>query len=170
MICHTDQAHIVHLPLFFTFSSPLNSFSSDVHVLLLDDIMMLLQKQDERLVLKCQSRTLTPTPDGKLMLSPIIKLNTAMAREVATGEYPKVQLQPKYYRTLVMLSPHWGDLLLPTPVTPGQEIRCHWEIIDSDQNLAECLHQGWTFLVRWRQKLKRSKVMRVQHTFKKMKI
>ncbi|XP_077312785.1 rho guanine nucleotide exchange factor 1 isoform X2 [Lithobates pipiens] len=58
--------------------------SVDVHVLLLDDIMMLLQKQDERLVLKCQSRTLTPTPDGKLMLSPIIKLNTAMAREVAT--------------------------------------------------------------------------------------
>ncbi|PIO31781.1 hypothetical protein AB205_0206200, partial [Aquarana catesbeiana] len=57
---------------------------ADVHVLLLDDIMMLLQKQDERLVLKCQSRTLTPTPDGKLMLSPIIKLNTAMAREVAT--------------------------------------------------------------------------------------
>ncbi|KAM9298867.1 rho guanine nucleotide exchange factor 1 [Gastrophryne carolinensis] len=58
--------------------------SVDVHVLLLDEIMMLLQKQDERLVLKCQSRALTPTPDGKLMLSPIIKLNTAMAREVAT--------------------------------------------------------------------------------------
>ncbi|XP_068097545.1 rho guanine nucleotide exchange factor 1 isoform X5 [Hyperolius riggenbachi] len=58
--------------------------SVDVHVLLFDDIMMLLQKQDERLVLKHQSRTLTPTPDGKLMLSPIIKLNTSMAREVAT--------------------------------------------------------------------------------------
>ncbi|XP_044130832.1 rho guanine nucleotide exchange factor 1 isoform X5 [Bufo gargarizans] len=58
--------------------------SVDVHVLLLDDILMLLQKQDERLVLKCQSRTITPAPDGKLMLSPIIKLNTAMAREVAT--------------------------------------------------------------------------------------
>ncbi|XP_066463216.1 rho guanine nucleotide exchange factor 1 isoform X6 [Eleutherodactylus coqui] len=58
--------------------------SVDVHVLLLDDILMLFQKQDERLVLKCQSRTITPAPDGKLMLSPIIKLNTAMAREVAT--------------------------------------------------------------------------------------
>ncbi|XP_069804980.1 rho guanine nucleotide exchange factor 1 isoform X5 [Dendropsophus ebraccatus] len=58
--------------------------SVDVHVLLLDDILMLLQKQDERLVLKCQSRTITPAPDGKLMLSPIIKLSTAMAREVAT--------------------------------------------------------------------------------------
>ncbi|KAM3909828.1 rho guanine nucleotide exchange factor 1-like, partial [Leptodactylus fuscus] len=58
--------------------------SVDVHVLLLDDILMLLLKQDERLVLKCQSRTITPAPDGKLMLSPIIKLSTAMAREVAT--------------------------------------------------------------------------------------
>ncbi|KAM8926979.1 rho guanine nucleotide exchange factor 1 isoform 1-T1 [Pelodytes ibericus] len=58
--------------------------SVDVHVLLLDDMLMLLQKQDERLVLKCQSRTIMPTPDGKLMLIPIIKLNTAMAREVAT--------------------------------------------------------------------------------------
>ncbi|XP_075696444.1 rho guanine nucleotide exchange factor 1 isoform X4 [Rhinoderma darwinii] len=58
--------------------------SFDVHVLLLDDILMLLQKQDERLVLKCQSRTITPAPDGKLMLSPIIKLEKAMAREVAT--------------------------------------------------------------------------------------
>ncbi|KAM4651915.1 rho guanine nucleotide exchange factor 1 isoform 3-T3 [Discoglossus pictus] len=56
----------------------------DVHVLLLDDILMLMQKQDERLVLKCQSRTITPTPDGKLMLSPIIKLSMAMSREVAT--------------------------------------------------------------------------------------
>ncbi|XP_073511945.1 rho guanine nucleotide exchange factor 1 isoform X3 [Phyllobates terribilis] len=58
--------------------------SVDVHVLLLDDILMLLQKQDDRLVLKCQSRTITPAPDGKLMLSPIVKLNTAMVREVAT--------------------------------------------------------------------------------------
>ncbi|XP_029140429.1 rho guanine nucleotide exchange factor 1 [Protobothrops mucrosquamatus] len=58
--------------------------SVDVHVLLLDDILVLLQKQEERLVLKCHSRTITPTPDGKQMLSPIIKLNSAMTREVAT--------------------------------------------------------------------------------------
>ncbi|XP_058051090.1 rho guanine nucleotide exchange factor 1 isoform X10 [Ahaetulla prasina] len=58
--------------------------SVDVHVLLLDDILILLQKQEERLVLKCHSRTITPTPDGKQMLSPIIKLNSAMTREVAT--------------------------------------------------------------------------------------
>ncbi|XP_044290818.1 rho guanine nucleotide exchange factor 1 isoform X2 [Varanus komodoensis] len=58
--------------------------SVDVHVLLLDDILVLLQKQEERLVLKCHSRTITPTPDGKQMLSPIIRLNSAMTREVAT--------------------------------------------------------------------------------------
>ncbi|KAH0631672.1 hypothetical protein JD844_006122 [Phrynosoma platyrhinos] len=58
--------------------------SIDVHVLLLDDILVLLQKQEDRLVLKCHSRTITPTPDGKQMLSPIIKLNSAMIREVAT--------------------------------------------------------------------------------------
>lgn len=56
----------------------------DVHVLLLDEMLVLLQKQEERLVLKCHSRTITPTPDGKQMLSPIIKLNSAMTREVAT--------------------------------------------------------------------------------------
>ncbi|XP_053123451.1 rho guanine nucleotide exchange factor 1 isoform X2 [Hemicordylus capensis] len=58
--------------------------SVDVHVLLLDDMLVLLQKQEDRLVLKCHSRTITPTPDGKQMLSPIIKLNSAMTREVAT--------------------------------------------------------------------------------------
>ncbi|XP_042295472.1 rho guanine nucleotide exchange factor 1 isoform X3 [Sceloporus undulatus] len=58
--------------------------SIDVHVLLLGDILVLLQKQEDRLVLKCHSRTITPTPDGKQMLSPIIKLNSAMIREVAT--------------------------------------------------------------------------------------
>uniref|UniRef100_A0A8C5R8N8 Rho guanine nucleotide exchange factor 1 n=1 Tax=Leptobrachium leishanense TaxID=445787 RepID=A0A8C5R8N8_9ANUR len=58
----------------------------DVHGLLLDDMLMLIQKQDERMVLKCQSRTIMPTPDGKLMLIPIIKLNSAMAREVATDK------------------------------------------------------------------------------------
>nr|XP_033818478.1 rho guanine nucleotide exchange factor 1 [Geotrypetes seraphini] len=58
--------------------------SVDVHVLLLDDILVLLQRQDDKLVLKCHSRTMTPTPDGKQMLSPIIRLNSAITREVAT--------------------------------------------------------------------------------------
>ncbi|XP_030068886.1 rho guanine nucleotide exchange factor 1 isoform X2 [Microcaecilia unicolor] len=58
--------------------------SVDVHVLLLDDILVLLQRQDDKMVLKCHSRTMTPTPDGKQMWSPIIRLNSVMTREVAT--------------------------------------------------------------------------------------
>ncbi|GAB5581981.1 rho guanine nucleotide exchange factor 1 [Prionailurus iriomotensis] len=55
-----------------------------VHVLLLDDLLLLLQRQDERLLLKSHSRTLTPTPDGKTMLRPVLRLTSAMTREVAT--------------------------------------------------------------------------------------
>lgn len=59
---------------------------AEVHVLLLDDLLLLLQRQDERLLLKSHSRTLTPTPDGKTMLRPVLRLTSAMTREVATGE------------------------------------------------------------------------------------
>lgn len=58
----------------------------EVHVLLLDDLLLLLQRQDEKLLLKSHSRTLTPTPDGKTMLRPVLRLTSAMTREVATGE------------------------------------------------------------------------------------
>lgn len=60
---------------------------AEVHVLLLDDLLLLLQRQDERLLLKSHSRTLTPTPDGKTMLRPVLRLTSAMTREVATGEW-----------------------------------------------------------------------------------
>uniref|UniRef100_A0A673UNV7 Rho guanine nucleotide exchange factor 1 n=1 Tax=Suricata suricatta TaxID=37032 RepID=A0A673UNV7_SURSU len=56
----------------------------EVHVLLLDDMLLLLQRQDERLLLKSHGRTLTPTPDGKTMLRPVLPLTSAMTREVAT--------------------------------------------------------------------------------------
>uniref|UniRef100_A0A2K5SAR7 Rho guanine nucleotide exchange factor 1 n=1 Tax=Cebus imitator TaxID=2715852 RepID=A0A2K5SAR7_CEBIM len=56
----------------------------EVHVLLLDDLLLLLQRQDERLLLKSHSRTLTATPDGKTMLRPVLRLTSAMTREVAT--------------------------------------------------------------------------------------
>lgn len=62
----------------------------EVHVLLLDDLLLLLQRQDERLLLKSHSRTLTPTPDGKTMLRPVLRLTSAMTREVATGELGQV--------------------------------------------------------------------------------
>uniref|UniRef100_A0A8C4F048 Rho guanine nucleotide exchange factor (GEF) 12a n=1 Tax=Dicentrarchus labrax TaxID=13489 RepID=A0A8C4F048_DICLA len=47
-------------------------------------ILVLLQKQDERLILKCHSKNLAGTADTKHIFSPIIKLNTVLVRSVAT--------------------------------------------------------------------------------------
>lgn len=58
----------------------------DVQGVLLGDLLVLLQKQDERMVLKCQSKSNIAVQEGKQMLSPIIKLESAFLREVATGK------------------------------------------------------------------------------------
>lgn len=58
---------------------------SELYTLLLEDILVLLQKQDERLILKCHSKNLAGTADTKHIFSPIIKLNTVLVRSVATG-------------------------------------------------------------------------------------
>lgn len=59
---------------------------SELYTLLLEDILVLLQKQDERLILKCHSKNLASTADTKHIFSPIIKLNTVLVRSVATGQ------------------------------------------------------------------------------------
>lgn len=51
---------------------------------------MLLQKQDDKMVLKCHSKSTIAVQEGKQMLSPIIKLDSVFLREVATGELPAV--------------------------------------------------------------------------------
>ncbi|XP_036005366.1 rho guanine nucleotide exchange factor 12 isoform X7 [Fundulus heteroclitus] len=56
----------------------------ELYTLLLEDILVLLQKQDERLILKCHSKNLPGTPDTKQIFSPIIKLSTVLVRSVAT--------------------------------------------------------------------------------------
>ncbi|KAM4620708.1 rho guanine nucleotide exchange factor 12 isoform 2-T2 [Polymixia lowei] len=56
----------------------------ELYTILLEDILVLLQKQDERLVLKCHSKNLAGTADTKHIFSPIIKLNTVLVRSVAT--------------------------------------------------------------------------------------
>uniref|UniRef100_A0A673WKH1 Rho guanine nucleotide exchange factor 12 n=1 Tax=Salmo trutta TaxID=8032 RepID=A0A673WKH1_SALTR len=56
----------------------------ELYTLLLEDILVLLQKQDERLVLKCHSKNLSGTADTKHIFSPIIKLNAVLVRSVAT--------------------------------------------------------------------------------------
>uniref|UniRef100_A0A8C7W8M8 Rho guanine nucleotide exchange factor 12 n=1 Tax=Oncorhynchus mykiss TaxID=8022 RepID=A0A8C7W8M8_ONCMY len=56
----------------------------ELYTLLLEDILVLLQKQDERLILKCHSKNLSGTADTKHIFSPIIKLNAVLVRSVAT--------------------------------------------------------------------------------------
>lgn len=51
--------------------------------------MVLLQKQDERLVLKFHGKNLASAADTKHSFSPVIKLNTVLVRPVATGKTTK---------------------------------------------------------------------------------
>lgn len=59
--------------------------TADLYTLLLEDILVLLQKQDDRLVLRCHSKILANAADSKHTFSPVIKLNTVLVRQVATG-------------------------------------------------------------------------------------
>ncbi|XP_056297535.1 rho guanine nucleotide exchange factor 12 isoform X2 [Pseudoliparis swirei] len=56
----------------------------ELYTLLLQDILVLLQKQDERLILKCHSKNLAGPADTKHIFSPVIKLSTVLVRSVAT--------------------------------------------------------------------------------------
>ncbi|XP_067306849.1 rho guanine nucleotide exchange factor 12 isoform X2 [Pseudorasbora parva] len=56
----------------------------ELYTLLLEDILVLLQKQDDRLILRCHSKNLAGTADTKHIFSPIIKLSTVLVRSVAT--------------------------------------------------------------------------------------
>ncbi|XP_056329303.1 rho guanine nucleotide exchange factor 12 isoform X2 [Danio aesculapii] len=56
----------------------------ELYTLLLEDILVLLQKQDERLILRCHSKNLAGTAETKHIFSPIIKLSTVLVRSVAT--------------------------------------------------------------------------------------
>ena len=55
-----------------------------MQALLLDEVLLLLQRVEERLMLRPHSRGPAP-PDGRRLLSPIVPLRSAMARQVATG-------------------------------------------------------------------------------------
>ncbi|XP_068180790.1 rho guanine nucleotide exchange factor 1 isoform X3 [Antennarius striatus] len=56
----------------------------EVQCVLLGDLLVLLQRQDDKMVLKCQSKSNIAAQEGKQMLSPIIKLDSVFLREVAT--------------------------------------------------------------------------------------
>uniref|UniRef100_A0A8C3MTE4 Uncharacterized protein n=1 Tax=Geospiza parvula TaxID=87175 RepID=A0A8C3MTE4_GEOPR len=60
--------------------------SVDLHVLLLEELLVLLQRQDERWLLKCHSKGgLGAAPDTKQSFSPVLKLSSLLVRSVATG-------------------------------------------------------------------------------------
>eukprot|EP00079_Xenopus_tropicalis_P038350 XP_017952121.1 PREDICTED: rho guanine nucleotide exchange factor 11 isoform X4 [Xenopus tropicalis] len=88
----------------------------DLHVLLLEDLLVLLQKQDEKLVLKCHSKT---TTDTKQTFSPVIKLNSVLVRSVATDKKALFiictsDLGPQIYELVALTSSEkntWMDLL-----------------------------------------------------------
>ncbi|XP_058239842.1 rho guanine nucleotide exchange factor 12 isoform X1 [Hemibagrus wyckioides] len=56
----------------------------ELYTLLLEDILVLLQRQDEKLILKCHSKNLAGTAETKHIFSPVIKLSTVLVRSVAT--------------------------------------------------------------------------------------
>ncbi|XP_076438420.1 rho guanine nucleotide exchange factor 11-like isoform X2 [Babylonia areolata] len=59
----------------------------DLQVVLLDDILVLLQRADDKLVLKCQSTNLQAIGnDYKYTHSPVLKLQNLLARNVATDK------------------------------------------------------------------------------------
>ncbi|XP_060057628.1 rho guanine nucleotide exchange factor 11 isoform X2 [Erinaceus europaeus] len=57
----------------------------DLQVLLLEDLLVLLQKQDEKLLLKCHSKA-AGAADSKQTFSPVLKLNAVLIRSVATDK------------------------------------------------------------------------------------
>lgn len=56
-------------------------------MLLLEDLLVLLQRQEERLLLKCHSKTAVGSSDSKQTFSPVLKLNAVLIRSVATGTH-----------------------------------------------------------------------------------
>lgn len=74
--CRMLPLHLLPFPFFLCLS--------EVQCVLLGDMLVLLQRQDDKMVLKCQSKS-SAIQEGKQMLSPIIKLDAVFLREVATG-------------------------------------------------------------------------------------
>ncbi|NWI70610.1 ARHGB factor, partial [Todus mexicanus] len=91
----------------------------DLHVLLLEDLLVLLQKQDEKLVLKCHSKTALGSSDNKQSFSPVLKLNSVLIRSVATDKRALFiictsELGPQIYELVALTSSEkntWMELL-----------------------------------------------------------
>ncbi|XP_067425518.1 rho guanine nucleotide exchange factor 11 isoform X2 [Emydura macquarii macquarii] len=94
----------------------------DLHVLLLDDLLVLLQKQDEKLVLKFHSKTALGSSDTRQTFSPVLKLNSVLVRSVATDKRALFiictsELGPQIYELVALTSSEkntWMELLEDT--------------------------------------------------------
>ncbi|XP_028403511.1 uncharacterized protein LOC114526192 [Dendronephthya gigantea] len=58
----------------------------DLHALLFKDLLVLLQKEDDKYVLKCQSISMRGYEDDKTTRSPVLKLSTVHTRNSARDE------------------------------------------------------------------------------------
>ncbi|XP_035168823.1 rho guanine nucleotide exchange factor 11-like, partial [Oxyura jamaicensis] len=93
--------------------------TADLHVLLLEDLLVLLQKQDEKLVLKCHSKTALGSSDNKQTFSPVLKLNSVLIRSVATDKRALFiictsELGPQIYELVALTSSEkntWMEVL-----------------------------------------------------------
>ncbi|XP_030306178.1 LOW QUALITY PROTEIN: rho guanine nucleotide exchange factor 11 [Calypte anna] len=91
----------------------------DLHVLLLEDLLVLLQKQDEKLVLKCHSKTALGSSENKQTFSPVLKLNSVLIRSVATDKRALFiictsELGPQIYELVALTSSEkntWMEVL-----------------------------------------------------------
>ncbi|XP_025029061.1 rho guanine nucleotide exchange factor 11 isoform X2 [Python bivittatus] len=137
----------------------------DLHVLLLEDMLVLLQRQDEKLVLKCHSKMALGSSDTKQTFSPILKLNSVLIRSVATDKRALFiictsELGPQIYELVASTSLEkntWMDLLeeavksamrkatLP-PQCHAQELRPHRpapsSLVFQDAEMAAGLSRG----------------------------
>ncbi|XP_043100806.1 rho guanine nucleotide exchange factor 11 isoform X2 [Puntigrus tetrazona] len=93
----------------------------EVQALLLSDLLVLLQRgPDERLILRCPSRSLGGAPDLKIPFCPILRLDSALVRSVATDNkalYVISTSESQIYELVAGTSSEkntWKDLLEKT--------------------------------------------------------
>lgn len=88
---------------FFILNCVLCVIVPEIQALLLSDLLVLLQKgPDERLILRCPSRSLGGVGGGatdlKTPFCPIVRLDSSLVRSVATGESSKPCIYTCTYR------------------------------------------------------------------------
>ena len=82
----------------------------DLHVVLLEDCIMLLQKQDDKYLLKFHTSTVANTAVGsqshKFCHSPVIKFSAMLVRPVATGKLKFTKVFAKFMISFDLIKLH----------------------------------------------------------------